>query len=170
MEKEYDCFISHALEDKEDFVRELAEYLKNSGLNVWYDEFTIRAGNSLRKEIDKGLLTSTAGIVVLSPNFFKKEWTQNELNALVAIKNSTKKDSIIPIWHNVEYNDILNYSPTLADIYALKSKDGLSVIAKNISSIIDELKSDNSATSKFALSKNRSQKQYMESIMKINIQ
>lgn len=165
MEKEYDCFISHASEDKEDFVRELAEYLKNSGLNVWYDEFTIRAGNSLRKEIDKGLLTSTAGIVVLSPNFFKKEWTQNELNALVAIKNSTKKDSIIPIWHNVEYNDILNYSPTLADIYALKSKDGLSVIAKNISSIIDELKSDNSATSKFALSKNRSQKQYMETIV-----
>ena len=65
----------------------------------------------------------------------------------------------------MEYNDILNYSPTLADIYALKSKDGLSVIAKNISSIIDELKSDNSATSKFALSKNRSQKQYMETIV-----
>lgn len=42
----YDCFISHAYEDKDSFVRELALTLQGRGLKVWYDEFTIRLGNS----------------------------------------------------------------------------------------------------------------------------
>ena len=164
MEKEYDCFISHASEDKDDFVRELAKCLKDSGLKVWYDEFTIRAGNSLRKEIDKGLSSSIAGIVIFSHNFFEKEWTQNELNALVARKNTTKKDLIIPIWHNIGYNDIIKVSPTCADMYALDSKEGVSVITEKILSIITELKNDGNSSIPI-LEKNNAKRQYMETIV-----
>lgn len=164
MEKEYDCFISHASEDKDDFVRELAECLKDSGLKVWYDEFTIRAGNSLRKEIDKGLSSSIAGIVIFSHNFFEKEWTQNELNALVARKNATKKDLIIPIWYNIGYNDIIKVSPTCADMYALDSKEGVSVITEKILSIITELKNDGNSSIPI-LEKNNAKRQYMETIV-----
>jgi TIR domain len=52
---EWDVFISHASEDKEDFVRPLAESLSRSGLRVWYDEFTLKVGDSLRRSIDYGL-------------------------------------------------------------------------------------------------------------------
>lgn len=63
---EFDVFISHASEDKENFVRPLADTLEARRLRPWYDEFTLRPGDSLRRSIDRGLLTSQAGIVVLS--------------------------------------------------------------------------------------------------------
>jgi TIR domain len=39
---EWDVFISHASEDKDDFVRPLAHGLEEKGLKVWFDEFTLR--------------------------------------------------------------------------------------------------------------------------------
>jgi hypothetical protein len=81
---DWDVFISHACEDKESFVRPLAEALRARGLRVWYDEFTITVGDSLRRSIDRGLANSRYGIVVLSPNFFAKDWPQKELDGLAA--------------------------------------------------------------------------------------
>ncbi|WP_171477987.1 toll/interleukin-1 receptor domain-containing protein, partial [Acinetobacter baumannii] len=78
-EPEYDLFISHASEDKDDFVRPLAETLQGLGLKVWYDEFSMRVGDSLRRKIDSGLRNSRYGTVVLSADFIKKEWTNYEL-------------------------------------------------------------------------------------------
>lgn len=75
-------FLSHASEDKALLVRPLAHKLKGFGLQVWYDEFSLRAGDSLRRSIDDGLSKCSAGIVVLSPSFFSKEWPQRELDAL----------------------------------------------------------------------------------------
>ncbi len=67
--KTHDVFISHASEDKDDFVRPLAYALINEGLDVWYDEMTLRIGDSLRQKIDKGLANSRVGLVVLSLSF-----------------------------------------------------------------------------------------------------
>ena len=65
--KQYDFFISHASEDKDDIVRSLADSLKESGFEVWYDEFELKIGDSLRKKIDAGLTNSRFGIVIISP-------------------------------------------------------------------------------------------------------
>ncbi|MFK8011983.1 MAG: toll/interleukin-1 receptor domain-containing protein [Marinicellaceae bacterium] len=92
----YDLFISHASEDKELFVKELAVELKERGVLVWYDEFALKAGDSIRESIEKGILSSKAGLVVLSKNFFKKEWTKKELNALNSLEIGNK-NKIIPI-------------------------------------------------------------------------
>ena len=54
-EKEYVVFISHASEDKDEVARPLAEALRENGLTVWYDEFELRIGDSLRMKIDKGI-------------------------------------------------------------------------------------------------------------------
>jgi len=43
----YDIFVSHAYEDKERVARPLAELLRSVGLSVWYDEFTLKLGDSL---------------------------------------------------------------------------------------------------------------------------
>ena len=116
----HDFFISHASEDKEDFVRALANHLKDGGADVWYDELTLSVGDSLRRNIDKGLAGSTFGVVVLSEAFFKKEWPQRELDGLVAleVKGQTR---ILPIWHKVTFDQVSAHSPTLADKVALNS-------------------------------------------------
>jgi hypothetical protein len=117
----YDAFISHASEDKERFVKPLANALTRMHYRVWYDEFELRVGDSLRQSIDKGLVNSRFGIVVLSPAFFAKNWPQYELNGLTAREMDGHK-VILPIWHNVDRDDVLAYSPTLADKIALSSR------------------------------------------------
>lgn len=117
---EYDLFISHASEDKDDFVRPLAETLEGMGIKVWYDEFTLKVGDSLRQSIDLGLIKSRFGTVILSSAFCSKNWPQYELDAMVAREMNGHK-MILPIWHKVTKDEVLNFSPTLADKVALNT-------------------------------------------------
>ena len=78
---EYDVFISHASDDKVDIARPLAECLQRKGLRVWFDDFELTLGDSLRRCIDRGLTISSFGVVILSPAFFSKEWPKKELGA-----------------------------------------------------------------------------------------
>lgn len=117
-ESAWDVFISHASEDKETLVRPLAELLTKLGVKVWYDEFTLRVGDSLTRSIDKGLSGSLYGVVVLSPDFFAKNWPEYEYRGLNAREMAGGK-VILPIWYRVKRADVLKYSPPLADKYAL---------------------------------------------------
>lgn len=117
---EYDVFISHASEDKDSFVREFAETLRVRGLKVWYDEHSLKWGDSLRREIDKGLANSRFGVVVLSKHFFAKEWPQTELDGLMA-KELNGDGRVLPIWHNISKNEVLKASPTLGNKLALNT-------------------------------------------------
>ena len=112
--KTFDVFISHASEDKEEVVRPLAQALRDSGLSVWYDEFELRIGDSLRRKIDRGLASSRFGIVVLSKAFFGKGWPEYELDGLVT-RAITGDQVLLPIWHNVTKREVIGYSPSLAD-------------------------------------------------------
>lgn len=117
---EFDVFISHASEDKDSLVRKLADRLESKGLRVWYDESTLQVGDSLRRSIDQGLARSRFGVVVLSPDFFSKNWPQYELDGLVAKEVSGGK-VILPIWHRVTKDEVMSNSPTLADRLALNT-------------------------------------------------
>jgi len=81
---EFDVFISHASEDMDAIVRALAHALdEDYDLRVWYDEFELRIGDSLRRKVDAGISRSRFGVVVLSHAFFAKNWSQHELDGLV---------------------------------------------------------------------------------------
>ena len=112
--REYDVFISHASEDKDEIVRPLANLLQASGLKVWYDEFEMKIGDSLRRKIDKGLANSKFGIVVLSKTFISKGWTNYELDGIIT-KAVSGEQIILPIWHNITKQEVINFSPSLAD-------------------------------------------------------
>ena len=58
----YDLFICHAAEDKDSLVRPLAEQLRERHVAVWYDEFELRLGDSIRQAIDRGLSQSRYGL------------------------------------------------------------------------------------------------------------
>jgi hypothetical protein len=119
---EYDVFISHASEDKCEFVRPLANELVELGIRVWYDEFTLVPGDSLREQIEFGLRNSKFAVVVLSPAFCSKPWTQLELNGLIA-RQVRGKTTIIPVWYNITIDAVTDYSPILADRVALNSEN-----------------------------------------------
>ncbi|MDP2248700.1 MAG: toll/interleukin-1 receptor domain-containing protein [Nitrosomonadales bacterium] len=133
----WDVFISHASEDKESFVRPLANALIEDGIKVWFDEFTLTLGDSLRRKIDRGLAASRFGIVVLSPAFFQKEWPQRELDGLVARESNGQK-VILPIWHNIGHDEIAAYSPMLADRLAASSSRGLPFVVARVLEVLSQ--------------------------------
>lgn len=112
--KAYDVFISHASEDKDEVVRPLAHALRERGLEVWYDEFELRIGDSLRRKIDRGIANSRFGVVVLSADFFGKGWPNYEMDGLVT-KGVDGEQVVLPVWHNIAKSQVLSYSPSLAD-------------------------------------------------------
>ena len=131
----WDLFISHATEDKDEIARPLAKRLRELGLEVWYDEFSLTLGDSLRESIDKGLSESRFGVVIFSKNFFSKDWPKKELNGLFAREEGT--DIILPIWHKINKSDIIKYSPILADRVAVNSNKGLDKIIEEILKVIN---------------------------------
>jgi hypothetical protein len=135
--KKWDVFISHSTEDKDDFVRPLANALRNSGVSVWFDEFALKIGDSLRASIDFGLANSRYGVVVLSKGFFDKHWPIQELNGL-STRESAGKSVILPIWHNITHDEVRERSPMLADKLAVSSKVGIDTVVKKIVEVLDE--------------------------------
>ena len=134
--KRYDVFISHASEDKDEVVRPLAHALQESGLAVWYDEFELRIGDSLRRKIDRGLANSSFGVVVLSRDFFRKGWPNYELDELVT-KGIDGEQIILPIWHNISKAEVMDFSPSLADkLGRSTSTHTVEEIAAEISAVI----------------------------------
>lgn len=136
----YDIFISHASQDKEDFVEPLAELLSDMGFKVWYDDFVLNVGDSLSRSIDRGIVNSEYGLVVLSPHFFAKGWTERELAGLTAREVAGRRKLILPVWHNVTHEDVLEYSPMLADKLALDTgKMSLDEIAEALAEVLPGL-------------------------------
>jgi hypothetical protein len=103
---------------------------------VWYDEFVLRIGDSLRRTIDKGIRSSRFGFVVLSTSFFQKGWPQYELDGLVT-KQVGGQQVILPVWHEVDRQEVASYSPSLADTVALRTSDySVEEIARQIAEVV----------------------------------
>lgn len=117
-ETPYDFFISHAWKDKEDFVNNLVSTAKEAGLDVWDDQSAIVWGDSIRQKIDDGLRRSFFGVVVLSPNFFERPWTQYELDGIVN-RDLSGAGRLLPIWHRLTQDDVAAKAPSLAGRLAL---------------------------------------------------
>ena len=114
----WDVFISHASEDKDSFVTPLAKTLSRLGVKVWFDQFTLKLGDSLSRSIDEGLTKSKFGVVVISKAFMSKGWPEYELRGLTS-REIGKEKVILPVWHGVNRDEVLNFSPSLADKFAV---------------------------------------------------
>jgi hypothetical protein len=133
----WDVFISYASEDKEQFVKPLAQILDTMGVVVWYDEFSLENGDSLSSSIDRGLSNSKYGIVVISKAFITKNWPKYELQGLIARQMAGKKKSILPIWHDINRKEVTRFSPSLADKVAFDtSRQNIYQIAGKLIEII----------------------------------
>lgn len=134
-----EVFVCHAGEDKDAVARPLADELRARGRSVWFDEYELCVGDSLRRRIDHGLIHSTVGAVILSRSFFSKEWPQRELDGLTARSVAGETNVIVPVWHNVTIADVRAFSPALADLVAVKTADGIPGVAEEIEKLLNRL-------------------------------
>lgn len=133
--RDWDVFISHASEDKETVALPLARALVNAGLKIWIDQLELKLGDSIRNKIDIGLSKSRFGVVILSPSFINKTWTQRELNGLMAIEDQGEK-VILPVWHNISKTALTQYSPILSDRLAANTSEGIPAVASKIIDVV----------------------------------
>ncbi|HEX6900095.1 MAG TPA: toll/interleukin-1 receptor domain-containing protein [Thermoanaerobaculia bacterium] len=128
---DWDVFISYASEDRESVARPLAHRLRHMGLRVWFDEFALVPGSSLTQSINGGIARSKFGVVILSAAFLEKEWPQRELHGLFARDRLSSK-VLIPVWHEIDEENLLSTYPILADRMALKTSEGIDQLAEAI--------------------------------------
>lgn len=126
------AFISHAGEDKAEVARPLALELRKLGFSVWLDEDDLVVGDSLSESIDWGLAHSDTGVVVLSRSFFEKPWPRRELRGLVARQMASARPVIMPVWHGIDHAFLVDKAPTLADLVAADTADGIPAAALEI--------------------------------------
>src|SRR6187397_2399455 len=72
---QYDVFLSHSAKDKA-VVRPLAERLRKDGLRVWFDEWVLKAGDSIPAKTEEGLEHSRVLVLCMSANAFGSDWAQ----------------------------------------------------------------------------------------------
>ena len=124
-------FISHASEDKDSFVRQLASALQDSGIDVWYDEYEIKPGMSIRESVDRGLASCDVGILIFSKWYFKKKWTIWELNGLIQ-KMLNNSAILIPIYFDISHEEIFRISPSLSDIMGIRFANDIKNVAEKV--------------------------------------
>lgn len=125
-----DVFVSHAREDKDTVARPLVQMLTARGVTVWFDEYELKLGDSLRRKIDQGLRESRHGLVIMSKNFFRKEWPQKELDALFALESRERR--LLPVWHDLTEQEVKQYAPLISDRLAVSTSQGLDVVVDQI--------------------------------------
>lgn len=119
--KKYDVFLSHATADKTDYVLPLYDEIRKLGINIFYDTDSIDWGDTLKTTIEKGLSNCEFGIIVISPNFLGREWTEKELTDLLERENETGQKVILPILHSMSIDDLKATYPEVAEKRILES-------------------------------------------------
>ena len=129
-----DLFICHAGRDKADVVEPLVVALRKRGRRVWLDQMEILIGDSLTQKIDEGLAHARLGVVVVSQAVLPKEtgWVRRELNALATREAQEGRVVVLPVWHQVTFEKVAEYSLTLAAKLAANTQDGISSVADMI--------------------------------------
>lgn len=118
---EYDVFISHANKDKEDFVSKLYASLNKLGISIFYDTKTLEWGDNWKQKILEGTKKAEFAIIVISKNFFDREWTEKELNEFLNRQNENGQKTILPILHGINIKNLQEKYPDVADRQAIDS-------------------------------------------------
>jgi hypothetical protein len=114
------AFISHDSRDKEIIAKPLANGLSSRLCSVWYDEYSLKVGQSLRESIEDGIKNAKKCILVLTKNFLENPgWTKKEFNSIFTREMIFNEKIVIPIWFGIKKEEVYEYSPSLADTVAL---------------------------------------------------
>lgn len=130
-----DVFLCHAWDDRGSAAKELHDFLEASGVSVWFSEKDVLLGSNLLREIDKGLVKSRVGIVLVTPALLRRLQGEGiadkELSALLA------RDLLVPIVHNTTYEALREVSPLLGSRSGLSTaEDSMSTVAAKLAELV----------------------------------
>lgn len=124
-------FLCHDFNDKE-IVSKVNAELSRRMYNVWFDKFSIRPGDSIFEKISDGLNKCDNGLLFISKAFLRNEgWVRFELQSLINKQVYEKKKVIIPIWIDIDLDDLKDY-PWLRDKLAIKYSENVKEFVKEI--------------------------------------
>ena len=118
---QYDLFISHASSDKKDLVEELYKSINKLGIRIFYDKESLEWGDNWKEKILNGTKKAEFAIIVISENFFDREWTERELTEFLNRQNRNGQKLILPILHNISIEQLQEKYPFVANIQAIDS-------------------------------------------------
>lgn len=140
------AFISHDWRDKSTIAEPIAIGLQKLMCPVWYDQFSLKIGDSLRESIERGIKEADTCILVLSKHFLENGgWTKAEFDSIYTKEIIEKKHVILPVWSGVTKQDVYEYSPRLADRVAANIDLGIEEIVRRLHHAI-EARQINAAT------------------------
>ncbi|HYH64641.1 MAG TPA: toll/interleukin-1 receptor domain-containing protein [Urbifossiella sp.] len=91
------CFLSHSSADKV-IVRAVAVALHSLGLDTWFDEREMIAGDSITTKLEDGLKAATAVVIFLSAKSLASPWVNAEIRAAMHQQIVAKKyRAIVPV-------------------------------------------------------------------------
>lgn len=121
---EYDVFVSHANANKQSFVDSLYDQLNRLRIRIWYDSTEIDWGDGLKEKIQEGLAKCRFGIVILSPEFIDRKWTNQELTELLTRQNESHEKVVLPLLYNLTVDQMKEQYPVLENIKAREVRGG----------------------------------------------
>ena len=121
---EYDVFVSHANANKQSFVDSLYDQLNRLRIRIWYDSTEIDWGDGLKEKIQEGLSKCRFGIVILSPEFIDRKWTNQELTELLTRQNESHEKVVLPLLYNLTVDQMKEQYPILGNIKAREVRSG----------------------------------------------
>lgn len=124
-----DVFLCHAWPDRQADAKDVYELLLEEEVSVWFSEVSLRPGTDMRVAIDRGLVSSRMGIVLVTPAMLDKLRTDrsiasNELSALL------RRSLLVPVMHGVTFEELDQVTPTLA------SRGGFSTAEEPLEDIV----------------------------------
>lgn len=117
-----DVFLCHAWDDRVGVAKDLHDLLEAQGVSVWFSEKDVLLGSNLLREIDRGLVRSRVGIVLVTPALLSRLKGEGiadmELSALLA------RDLLVPVVHGTTYEALREVSPLLGSRSGLSTAEG----------------------------------------------
>ncbi len=130
-------FLCHSSKDKL-FVRRLAKELLEKGLDVWLDEKRILVGQSFIDRMQDGIKEADFIAVVLTPNFLKGPWANQELQVALSHEVLTGRVKVLPVLRrDCEIPGFLSIK-TYVDFRGNKFKKGIEVLVQSIFDLLGQ--------------------------------
>ena len=126
-----DAFLCHAWDDRQGSAKELYDLLAARGVRVWFSEKDLGLGVPMMRAIDRGLVNSRVGIVLVTPNMLSRLRAEGvadkELSALL------RRERLVPVVHQTTYEELEKVSLLLA------SRAGLSTAEESMAGVADKI-------------------------------
>lgn len=135
----HDVFLCHAWPDRKADAKDAYDLLIAEDVSVWFSEVSLRPGTDMRLAIERGLVSSRMGLVLVTPAMLDKLRTDrsianSELSALL------RRNLLVPVMHGVTYEELEQVSPMLASKGGFDTaEEPMANIAVKIGELVGEL-------------------------------